>query len=131
MSKWSDKYPAADIDALWKAVRACYPSEAAAIQAVQQNANAICPLFATPALIRKTYVTLTEVLGKEDACEVLRLNPSVLTCGEQVRETSAAEILKAAKTRRALDAIPSEAVSGGIVLTVAAIAYRLSTGIGP
>jgi len=130
-SKWSDKYKASEIDALWKAVRKCYPTEAAAVQAVQQNANVVCPLFATPALIQKTYSTLIEVVGKEDTIEVLRLNPSVLTCGEQLRGTGSDEILKAAKVRRALDAIPSEAVSVGTALVVAAIAYRLSAGVGP
>jgi len=130
-SKWLDKYEEREVEALWRAVRKCYPSEEAAIQAVRQNANVVCPLFATPSLIQQTYRILTDVLGKEAAAEVLMLNPSVLTCGDQLRDVSEDEIMRVARARRALDSISSEVLGGGLLLIVAAIAYRLATGVGP
>mmetsp|Transcript_5206 Transcript_5206/g.15925 ORF Transcript_5206/g.15925 Transcript_5206/m.15925 type:complete len:169 (+) Transcript_5206:43-549(+) len=131
IGKWSANFEASEVEALWKALRKCYPSEEAALQAVRQNANVICPLFATPTLIQQTYRVLIDELGKEDAIKVLQMNPSVLTCGDQLRGVGADEIMRAARVRRSLDAIPSEAFGGCLALVVAAIAYRLATGVGP
>lgn len=129
ISDFAALYKANDIEALWKAVRECYGSEEAALQAVRQNNAVLSPVYATPALLRRSALLLKQLLGEEDAAKVLRDNPAVLTCGEVLAESDPAEIKRIAAVRRVLDSIPKSGLQGLVAVLVASIAYRLVVGL--
>ena len=99
---WSDSYAQKDIDALWNTAKQLYGSEAKATQAVKQNSQVICPLYATPASMRVAYNSLVKLVGKKDALEIMEQNPAILQCGD-VGDQDPAEIRKAAAARVGMD----------------------------
>lgn len=88
------------IDALWVAVRKCYGSEEAAVTAVRRNGQILCPTFASPKLISDSYGGLSDLMGTEEALEIMMKNPAVLTCGDRIRTANPAEIRNFANFRR-------------------------------
>ena len=120
-------YKPQDIESLWKTLQKVYGGEEAARQAVRQNAQVICPLYGSPSLMTQSYDALVEVLGKEEAAEVLQKNPMVLTCGRGLLDVEADEIRSAANTRQFLDKwVTPQGLSVAIAVAELAIAVRLA-----
>eukprot|EP00316_Scyphosphaera_apsteinii_P026297 CAMPEP_0119306528 /NCGR_PEP_ID=MMETSP1333-20130426/7264_1 /TAXON_ID=418940 /ORGANISM="Scyphosphaera apsteinii, Strain RCC1455" /LENGTH=142 /DNA_ID=CAMNT_0007309845 /DNA_START=247 /DNA_END=675 /DNA_ORIENTATION=- len=101
---FASSYKASEIAALWKALKSCYGSDEAARQAVAQNNQVLCPVYATPSLLMQSRDSLVALLGKREALEVMLKNPMVLTCGsEGLANADPDEIRSTARTRQLLD----------------------------
>uniref|UniRef100_A0A7S4ERJ3 Uncharacterized protein n=1 Tax=Chrysotila carterae TaxID=13221 RepID=A0A7S4ERJ3_CHRCT len=124
------KYSQKEVVALWKAFRTCYASDDAAVKAAKQNPSVLCPLYATPELIRSTYKVLLKRLGSEDAASVLRQNPAVLTCGRMLEDADPDEIKRAAMLRQVLDRISPEALSAVLGVLIIAIIAKVAAATG-
>ena len=113
-------YKSSEIAALWNALKQCYGAEDLARQAVAQNNQVLCPLYASPELLKQTFAALVKIMGSKDAArEVMLLNPAVLTCGaRELASSEASEILQAAKTRQVLDRFVNPAGAAVFVLAV-------------
>ncbi len=108
---WAEStYAAFEVEALWQAVLEAYGSEEAAAAAVRQvRGQIVCPIFATPQLVRASREALAANLGEDEALVIMAKNPCVLTCGDGLRTADPAEIRRFAELRRVLDAIPPQA----------------------
>jgi len=96
---------------LWREFRACYPNEAAAIQAAQRNPAVIQPFQNTAGNIEGSWRVLSSMKGFTDA-EALQLitrNPGILgnRPGDLIR-TSELEIKGSVSLVEAVDSIPAE-----------------------
>mmetsp|Transcript_61417 Transcript_61417/g.182952 ORF Transcript_61417/g.182952 Transcript_61417/m.182952 type:complete len:189 (-) Transcript_61417:208-774(-) len=78
---FASAYEAAELQALWNALKKCYGTEALAREAVGRQPQVMAPVYATPALLTQSRDALVKLLGKEEALEVMLKNPMVLTCG--------------------------------------------------
>ena len=81
-NRFYKKYPAEDLDALWAVLKEAYVTEADALRAVTQNPTVLNPLYTNPPeLVTRSKEALVEVMGEEEALEVMLKNPAVLQCG--------------------------------------------------
>ena len=60
---FASAYKPSEIAALWTAVKKCYGSETAALDAISQNEQVLCPIYATPSLITESYLSLVKLVG--------------------------------------------------------------------
>ncbi|KAL1528362.1 hypothetical protein AB1Y20_009715 [Prymnesium parvum] len=63
---------------LWNALRRCYPTEEAAIDAVRANTGLCLPWVSSASKIEGSYAVLVDICGKEAALEVITKNPGAL-----------------------------------------------------
>ena len=103
---------------LWRATRACYPNEDAAIDAIKLNKALLLPWVSSKESIEGSFRVLCETLGSRDeAVKVVTLNPGVLGCDpKRLSLSSADEIKSVAATAAALGSLR------GPPLLVAAVA---------
>lgn len=123
-------YKPAEISALWNTLKKLYEDEDAARQAVQQNNQVLCPLYANPALLTQSKDALVGLLGPAEALEVMKLNPAVLTCGKPgLLKSDPGEIRKTANARRFLDTYATPEGFAVFVLAVLLlnVVYRVAT----
>lgn len=124
--KWdyeNSPYDPNDVEGLWDALVELYGSEELAITAAKQvRGDVICPLFASPDLLRESYEALVDNLGETEAREIMAKHPSILTCGPGVRNAEPDEIRRLAAFRQVADQIPPQALLGG-VLGISAIIF--------
>jgi len=115
---WGDStYPEVEVEALWAAVVECYGDEELALKGVSQvRGQVICPIFASPTLIRESYEALVSNIGEEEAKTIMIKNPCVLTCGAGIATADPDEIRRLANVREVLDAIPPQALLGVSIL---------------
>lgn len=70
---------------------------------------------------------LVGIMGEEDALEVMRLNPAVLTCGPSLEMLGASEVKAFAQLRSAGSSlVPAQARSAILALFGAAIAFAIA-----
>ncbi|KAL3922461.1 MAG: hypothetical protein SGPRY_004550, partial [Prymnesium sp.] len=84
---FASSYKREELSALWSSLKKCYGSEALARQAVRQQPQVMCPVYASSSLLEQSRDALVVLLGKEEAVDIMLKNPMVLTCGG--RELSA------------------------------------------
>mmetsp|Transcript_35846 Transcript_35846/g.115706 ORF Transcript_35846/g.115706 Transcript_35846/m.115706 type:complete len:230 (-) Transcript_35846:286-975(-) len=65
---------------LWEALKACYPTEADALAAVDKNSMTVNPSMNSPSKITETHALLVERFGAGKASEIIMQNPGILTC---------------------------------------------------
>jgi len=65
---------------MWAAWEAVYGSPERAEAAAKRNVKVLLPFLNTPATIRGAYAVLVDMLGKEEAAEIIEKNPGVLSC---------------------------------------------------
>ena len=123
---FKDAYQAGEIKALWTTLKKLYGSEDAARQAVAQNNQVLAPVYANPALMSESKAALVAVLGKDEALEVMRKSPMILTCGSELRGLSADDIRSTANTRQILDKFFTG--PQGLLILVAALALLKVAG---
>ena len=93
----ADETPRDQVGRMWGAFRACYSSEADALDAVERNPEVILPYLNSPGNIAGNYRILLDVLGKESARDVCARNPGVLGNNPKALvRSSAQDIVKAA-----------------------------------
>ena len=124
-----------EIEILWKTFKACYKSEALAIEAVSKNAAVLQPQLNSPTKIKGTYKLLCDRFGKNGAADVIQRNPGVLVCTPaSMEKQSNEEIMKAVELVEWLDANkgPIKFVSTAIYLSfVAVVAYGVTAKGNP
>lgn len=124
---FASAYKPQEIAALWKVLQRCYGGEEAARSAVRQNAQVLCPLYASPSLLEQSYKSLVVVLGKEEALKIMAMNPMVLTCGSDLEALDPNEIRSAARTRQFLDKyVTAEGLGLVLIVAVFAIVAKLA-----
>ena len=69
-----------DVNQMWAAWETVYGSRERAEVAAKRNVKVLLPFLNTPATIRGAYAVLVEMLGKEEAEEIIEKNPGVLSC---------------------------------------------------
>jgi len=122
----SGTYSDEQVEELWDTVASLYESESAAADAARQCKYVIlCPLYASPQLLRASHTALIQNIGEEDAAEILVKNPAVLTCGEGLRNADRAEIFRLANLRQVLDRIPPQAIWATILVLVVGIGGKI------
>ena len=93
----ADETPRDQVGRMWGAFRACYSSEADALDSVERNPEVILPYLNSPGNIAGNYRILLDVLGKESARDVCARNPGVLGNNPKALvRSSAQDIVKAA-----------------------------------
>ena len=69
-----------DVNQMWAAWETVYGSRERAEAAAKRNVKVLLPFLNTPETIRGAYAVLVEMLGKEEAAEIIEKNPGVLSC---------------------------------------------------
>jgi hypothetical protein len=73
-----------ETEALWAALRSCFPSESEAIQAASRNTGTILPYLNSPSNIYGSYKVLVDKLGRAEATAVCSKNPGILQCNPKI-----------------------------------------------
>lgn len=127
---FASSYKPAEISALWGALKSCYGNEAAARAAVEQNDQVLCPVYASPALLKQSYQALVTLVGKQEALEIMAKNPAVLTCGAPgLLASKPNDIRQAAEVRQVLDRAVTAQGFGAFVLLILVlnVIFRVSS----
>ena len=120
-------YQDGDVEDNFEALVEVYGSEALAGAATKQvRGTVICPIYASPDLLRESKSALIEVLGEEEAAVIMRKNPAVLTCGDDLLKADPDEIKRLANIREVLDQIPPQVLLGVSVGIPAIIFARIA-----
>ena len=69
-----------DVNKMWAAFESVYGSRERAEVAAKRNVKVLLPFLNTPETIRGAYATLVDMLGKEEAAQIIEKNPGVLSC---------------------------------------------------
>ena len=124
-TRFRKQYPPKDVEALWRELKLAYGSEALAVQAVSQNPTILNPRYTSPpSVVSRSASALVEVLGKQDALDVMLKNPAVLQCGSSLSKQPPDQIRSFASFRQALDMFPDSSPTAflglfGLLLAVA------------
>ena len=107
---FASSYKPGEISALWNSLKKCYGNEELARQAVAQNDQVLCPIYATPAMLSDSKKALVDIFGKDEALQIMSKSPMILTCGSELRSLKPDDIRSTANTRQFLDAFKGPAV---------------------
>ena len=125
-ARFKKSYPAADVQALWQVLRRAYGNEDNALQAVRQNPTILNPSYTNPpGLVTRSKAALVEVLGEEEALEVMLQNPAVLQCGADLSKQPADQIKSFAGFRSTIDKLPDQAPLYALCLTAVLLAVAI------
>ena len=120
------QYPTKELELLWAALLQCYGSEESALAAVRTNPQMLNPSYSFCNTILESKSALVGLMGEEEALEVMRLNPAVLTCGPSLEMLGAGEVKAFAALRSAGTAIvPEQARPAAVGAFVAVVAFAL------
>ena len=119
-------YDPKDVEDLYEALVEVYGAEDKANTAAKQvRGSVLCPIYANPALLRDSKVALESVLGEEEAKVILKKNPAILTCGNDLYNADPDEIRRLASLREVLDQIPPSVLLGTVLGISAIIGGRI------
>eukprot|EP00966_Prymnesium_polylepis_P001568 36299-Prymnesium_polylepis.1 len=111
----------------WDKLVELYASDELALAACRQNAMILSSMFANPELLEESYEALVLAMGgSNEAREIMLKNPSVLTCGAGIANSSADEIRTLANFRNAADSIPPSALWAVLLGSSAFIGYKIA-----
>ena len=79
-SKAEGGWTVSDVNQMWAAFETVYGSRERAEVAAKRNVKVLLPFLNTPETIRGAYDVLVEMLGKEEAAQIIEKNPGVLSC---------------------------------------------------
>jgi len=143
-SKFKKVYEKRQLELLWGALLKCYGSQALAEQAVLSNPQILNPSYSFCNTMIASKDVLFDMMGKEEALEVMLMNPAVLQCGPSLDTLGPDEIKGFANIRSLGNKIPdslrglalaallsfvlfpvfaanNEALDGSLALTVAKV----------
>ena len=123
--RFKKEYPKKDLEQLWGALLACYGTEELALQAVKDNYQILNPSYSFCNTMLSSRDVLVDMMGKEDALEVMCLNPAVLQCGPSLDTLGPDEIKGFANIRALGKKIPENFVGPAVALTIALVASPL------
>jgi len=125
-NKFKKEYPQKDLEALWGTLVQCYGTEALAAQAVKDNWQMINPSYSFPNTMLTSRDVLVDMMGKEEALEVMTLNPAVLQCGPSLDTLGPDEIKGFAQIRNIGTKIPDNLAVPLIAFTIALVAFPIA-----
>lgn len=114
--KFKKEYTRPELETLWGALLACYGTEALARQAVLDNPQIINPSYSFCNTMLASRDVLFDMMGKEEALDVMSKNPAVLQCGPSLDTLGPDEIKGFANIRSIGNKIPEQA--RGLILAV-------------
>ena len=124
-TKFKKEYPQKDVEVLWGALLACYGTQERALQAARDNYQILNPSYSFPNTMIESRDVLFDMMGKEEALEVMMLNPAVLQCGPGLDTLGPDEIKGFANIRAIGKKIPDNIVFPAIILLIVLIGYPL------
>ena len=124
-TKFKKEYPIRDVEQLWGALLACYGSEKLALQAAKDNYQMLNPSYSFTNTMLASRDILYNMMDKEEALQVMQLNPAVLQCGPSLDTLGPDEIKGFANIRAIGKKIPENIVGPGIVFLIVLICYPL------
>ena len=114
---------------LWRALRKCYPSEAAALEAAERNPGLLLPWANSPETISGSFAMLCRKMEAAAVLDVITKNPGVLSCDPQrLAISSAEEIQTVAATTAAIGAARTPLALAALALAVLGAAAGTSGG---
>jgi len=114
-SKFKKEYGRKDLELLWGAVSTIYPTQADAKQAVLQNPQILNPSYSFCNTMLASRDVLYDMMGKEEALQIMLKNPAVLQCGPSLDTLGPDEIKGFANLRYFFNnLIPAEAQAPAI-----------------
>jgi len=116
-------YPAKDLEVLWAALLKVYGSAELAEQAARDNPQILNPSYSFCNTMLASADVLVNMMGREEALEVMSKNPAVLQCGPSLDTLGPDEIKGFANIRALGNRIPTSV--RGAALT-ALILFALS-----
>ena len=124
-AKFKKEYTSREIDALWGAMLACYGTQDLAVQAAFENPQIVNPSYSFVNTMISSKEVLFDMMGKEEALEVMLKNPAVLQCGPSLDTLGPDEIKGFANIRFYGNKIPESArlaaIIGALLLTLAPV----------
>lgn len=95
------------VEKLWRALRKCYPTEEAAITAVERSQVVILPYLNSERNIQGCWKVVRDMADTEEmALEIITKNPGVLTCEPaQLAESSIEAVRNAANAVNAIESV--------------------------
>jgi len=112
------EYPQRDLEQLWGAMLACYGTEELARQAAFENPQIINPSYSFCNTMLSSRDVLFNMMGKEEAIDIMLKNPGVLQCGPALDTLGPDEIKGFANIRNFGNKIPESARTIVISLTI-------------
>jgi len=109
------------ITQLWGAALACYGSETLASQAVRDNRQIINPSYSFCNTMLSSRDVLFDMLGREEALDVMVKNPAVLQCGPSLDTLGPDEIKGFANIRSIGNRIPENVRGPALSFLVALV----------
>ena len=92
-SKAEGGWTKSDVNQMWSAFETVYGSRERAEAAANRNVKVLLPFLNSPETIRGSYAVLVDMLGKEEASEIIVKNPGVLSCApEDLAKTKPGDI---------------------------------------
>lgn len=106
-SKAEGGWTKSDVNQMWSAFETVYGSRERAEAAANRNVKVLLPFLNSPETIRGSYAVLVDMLGKEEASEIIVKNPGVLSCApEDLAKTKPGDIRSAANFVSLVDKVP-------------------------
>lgn len=104
--KFKKVYTKAQLELLWGALLQCYGTPALAEAAVLENPQILNPSYSFCNTMIASRDVLVDMMGKEEALEVMLKNPAVLQCGPALDTLGPDEIKGFANLRSTFNRIP-------------------------
>jgi len=111
-SRFKKQYEKKDLEVLWGALLKIYGSAPLAEQAVKENPQILNPSYSFCNTMLASNEVLVDMMGKEDALDVMLKNPAVLQCGPSLDTLGPDEIKGFANLRSLGNRLFPEEVRG-------------------
>jgi len=122
-SKFKKTYPTKDLEVLWSALLKCYGNVELAEQAAKTNPQIINPSYSFCNTMFASQKVLVDMMGKEEALDVMLKNPAVLQCGPSLDTLGPDEIKGFANLRSLGNSIPEAARGWLLSATIAFVLF--------
>lgn len=119
------EYPQKEKEVLWAAMLKCYGNAQRAEAAVLENPQMLNPSYSFCNTMLASKEVLVDMMGEEDALDVMMMNPAVLQCGPSLDTLGPDEIKGFARIRSAGNRIPEAARGYALSLLLATCAFPL------
>jgi len=122
-SKFKKTYPTKDLEVLWATLIKCYGNAQLAEQAANTNPQIINPSYSFCNTMLASQKVLVDMMGKEEALDVMLKNPAVLQCGPSLDTLGPDEIKGFANLRSLGNSIPEAARGWLLSATIAFVLF--------
>jgi hypothetical protein len=124
-------YPAKDVEVLWAALLKVYGSQPAAEAAALTNPQILNPSYSFCNTMLASAEVLEQMMGREEALEVMTKNPAVLQCGPSLDTLGPDEIKAFANIRALGNKIPESARSIALIALFTVVLFPVAAQNNP